>query len=111
MTTKTRNRATKAKPNDQVKLLLRLHKLENNGGRVDKNKAFHRLKKGLDPSLLKRYHKLKERKGTGVAVLRNGVCSGCKMIYPESHEMLRYNNIVLDCEYCGRLLVVTDKSA
>ena len=64
-----------------------------------------------DPSLLKRYHKVKERRGTGVAVLKNGTCSGCKMIYPESHGMLRYKNIIQDCEYCGRLLVVTDKSA
>ena len=46
-----------------------------------------------------------------LAVMKNRVCSGCKMVYPESHEMLKYRNFVHSCEYCGRFLVVTDKSA
>jgi hypothetical protein len=96
---------------DQVKLLLKLHKLESNGNVVDKAQAVRRLEKRLDSSLLKRYQRLKERKGTGIAVLRNCVCSGCKMVYPESHEMLKYRNFIHSCEYCGRLLVVTEKSA
>ncbi|UCD56751.1 MAG: hypothetical protein JSV16_13120 [Candidatus Hydrogenedentota bacterium] len=99
------------KTRDQVKLLLKLHKLESNGDGIDKTKAFQRLEKSLDPGLLRRYQKLRARKGTAVAVLKDGVCSGCKMVYPESHEMLRYRNFVHSCEYCGRLLVVTDKSA
>ncbi len=99
------------KQRDQVKLLLQLYKLESNGDGIDKAKAFRRLEKNLDPSLLRRYNKLKERKGTGVAVLKNGACSRCKLIYPETHEMLRYKNFVHSCEYCGRLLVITEKSA
>jgi predicted nucleic acid-binding Zn-ribbon protein len=97
--------------NSQIKLLLALHKLENNGEGVDRAKALRRLERGLDPSLLRRYQKLRERKGKGVAVLKDRVCSECKMMYPESHEMLKYRNFVHSCEYCGRLLVVTDKSA
>jgi predicted nucleic acid-binding Zn-ribbon protein len=100
----------KDKSNSQVRILLKLHKLEKNGNGVGKWKNFESLEKNLDPTLLKRYQKLKERKGTAVAVLENGVCSGCQMVYPESHEMMRYKNFIRICEYCGRLLVVTEKS-
>ncbi len=99
------------KKSNQLKLLLKLHKLENNGEGVDKAKVFNRLEKRLDPSLVRRYHKLREKMGTGVAVMERRICSGCRMVYPESHEMLRYKNSIHYCEYCGRLLVVTDKSA
>lgn len=98
------------KANNQVKLLLRLHKLENNGDGTGTAAALKKLQKRLDPSILRRYQKLKERKGTGLAVLENGICSECKMVYPESHEVLRYKDFVHSCEYCGRILVVTDKS-
>ncbi len=96
---------------NQIKLLLKLHKLENNGNGTDFDEALKKLEKRLDPSVLRRYRRLRDRKGTGVAVLRDGVCSECKMVYPETHEMLRYKNFVHSCEYCGRFLVVTDKSA
>ena len=99
------------KKSNQLNLLLKLHKLENNGEGVDKSKVFNRLEKRLDPSLVRRYHKLREKTGTGVAVMESRICSGCRMVYPESHEMLRYKNSIRNCEYCGRLLVVTDKSA
>ena len=106
-----KRKPTAKKKRDQIKLMLELHKLENNGDGGDKSKAFHRLEKKMDPALLRRYQKLRERKGTGVAIMKNRVCSGCKMVYPESHEMLKYRNFVHSCEYCGRFLVVTDKSA
>ncbi|RJP25666.1 MAG: hypothetical protein C4520_01975 [Candidatus Abyssobacteria bacterium SURF_5] len=101
----------KGKMNPQVTILLKLHKLEKNGNGVGKVKDFRSLEKHLDPTLLKRYQKLKERKGTAVAVLENGVCSGCQMVYPDSHEMLRYKNFIRTCEYCGRLLVVTERAS
>jgi predicted nucleic acid-binding Zn-ribbon protein len=102
------------KKGEQIRLLLRLYKLVNNGdGRSAKERkaALQRLEKKLDPSVLRRYHRLKDRKGTGVAIMKDRICSECKMIYPETHEILKYRNFVHSCEYCGRLLVVTDKSA
>lgn len=95
----------------QVKLLLKLHKIDTNGDGTNKAKAVHEISKRLDPSLLKRYHKLKERKGTAVAVLEKGACSGCNMVYPETHEILRYRNFIHSCEFCGRFLVVDGKAA
>jgi predicted nucleic acid-binding Zn-ribbon protein len=99
------------KTGKHIKLLLKLHKLENDGDGADQAAALERLEKRLDPAVRRRYRRLKERKGTGVAVLQNRVCSECQMVYPESHEMLKYRNFVHSCEYCGRLLIVTDKSA
>jgi predicted nucleic acid-binding Zn-ribbon protein len=99
------------KNGDYIKLLLRLHKLENKEAASDQATALKRIEKKLDPSVLRRYRRLKERKGTGVAVLEGRRCSECQMIYPESHDVLKYRNFVYSCEYCGRLLVVTDKSA
>lgn len=94
-----------------IKLLLKLHKLENDADAADQAEALKKLEKRLDPAVLRRYRRLKERKGTGVAVLQNRVCSECQMVYPESHEVLKYRNFIHSCEYCGRLLVVTEKSA
>ena len=96
---------------DQVKLLLRLHKMEANGDGSHKSRDVQEVFNSLDPSLLKRYLKLKQRKGTGVAILRDGVCSGCNMSYPDTHEMLRYENFVHSCEFCGRFLVVNGNAA
>ena len=94
----------------QVKLLLKLHKWESNGQSTDNAEAFQEIVRNLDPSLLKRYLKLKERKGKGVAVLKKGTCSACRIVYPETHEMLRYGNFIHTCEFCGRLLVVNGKA-
>ena len=94
----------------QVRLLLKLHKWESNGQNTDTAKAFQEITKNLDPSLLKRYLKLKERKGTGIAVLKKGTCSACNMAYPETHEVLRYRNFIHTCEFCSRFLVVNGNS-
>ncbi len=99
------------KPASQVKLLLKMHKLENDGEAAEGDGALQRLEKRLDPSLRRRYRKYKDKTGVGIAVLIDRICNKCKMIYPETHEMLRYKNFVHSCEYCGRLLIVTDKSA
>ena len=101
----------KKRISDQIKLLLRLHKLEtdDNGGHT--GRIVEEVFSNLDPSLVKRYLKLKQRKGTGVAILRDGVCSGCNMSYPDTHQVLRYENFVHSCEFCGRFLVVNGSAA
>lgn len=97
------------KASNQVNVLLELYRLEVSDDGVGGTRAFQMLAERLDPSLLARYHKLRERKGTAVAVLENGACSGCKILYPETHEILRHKNFVHSCEYCGRFLLVAHK--
>jgi predicted nucleic acid-binding Zn-ribbon protein len=93
----------------QVDLLLELHRLES-GCKGSNGADSEKLVTHLDPSLRRRYRNLKERKGSGVAVMRDSQCSACRMIYPATHAMLRYKNSVTCCEFCGRILVVSDKS-
>ena len=94
---------------DQVELLLKLHTLEKNRNGANTTQAMRNIEENLDSSILKQYKKLKKRKGTGVAVLDKGACSECRMVYPETHDMLRYENCIYRCEYCGRIFVVTNK--
>jgi len=89
----------------QVKLLLDLYRLETNGNGIEKTEAYRKIEEKLDPSLLKRYHRIRQRRGTGVAILERCMCSGCRIIYPETHEFMRYKSAVHQCEFCGRLLV------
>jgi len=93
----------------QVALLMKLHALEQNGKSIDRDAALKEIEEGLDPSLFRRYLKLRERKGTGTAILKNRICTGCNMAYAETHEILRYSNFIHSCEYCGRLLIVNGK--
>lgn len=94
----------------QIRLLLKLYSLQTNGADPDKAAALRQAEKSLDPSILKRYLKLKERKGTAVAVLKDGVCSGCNMTYPDSHDVVRYENFIHTCEFCGRFLLIEDEA-
>ena len=89
----------------QLEVLQELYRLESKQNGAD-SAAIKKLEESLDPSLLKRYLKLKQRKGTAVAVLSNGICSGCNMTYPDTHEVLRYENFVNTCEFCGRFLLI-----
>lgn len=96
------------KESSQVKLLLELYNLQGDINGTDSAAATGRIEEKLAPSLMSRYLALKKRKGTAVAILRNGACSGCNMIYPDSHAAVRHKDFVHTCEFCGRYLVNVD---
>jgi predicted nucleic acid-binding Zn-ribbon protein len=89
----------------QIKLLKKLYELETSG-KTTNAAAIKKTEQSLNPRLLKRYLQLKERKGTAVALLRNGVCSGCNIAYPDTHEMFRQEEVIHICEFCGRFLLL-----
>ncbi|MHB1786410.1 MAG: zinc ribbon domain-containing protein, partial [Acidimicrobiales bacterium] len=64
---------------------------------------------GLDPELLARYEKLRQRLGgVGAARLVNGSCSGCHLAFSaaELNQIQRSpKDVVITCEQCGRILV------
>ena len=91
------------KESDQIKLLLELYKLDAEGNGAEA--AAKKIEEKLDPSLLDRYLKLKERKGTAVAILKDNICSGCNMTYPETHSAIIHDDFLHSCEFCGRFLV------
>jgi len=96
---------------DQVSLLLKLYECQKNGNGYHDSLNTGDLENQLDPSIRRRYQKLKARNVSGIALLKNRTCSECRMVYPEAHELLRYENCVRHCEYCGRILVVLSESA
>jgi predicted nucleic acid-binding Zn-ribbon protein len=105
----TQRERNKSEIPTQVRLLLELHRLESDKNGSNDCEETRRIESDLDPSLAKRYRRVKEKRRTGIAVLRGGVCTGCNMAYPEAHEIFQYRNFVRTCEYCGRLLVVIDE--
>jgi CheY-like chemotaxis protein len=82
--------------------------LESDGNGSYTCDEVERIKEQMDPALLKYYLRVKERRGTGVAILSNRTCNRCRMVYPEAHPIVRSSGFVHKCEYCGRLLVSLD---
>jgi CheY-like chemotaxis protein len=93
---------------NQIDLLRNLFMLESdeNGGCT--GAEVDRIKEQMDPMLLKYYLRVKERRGTGVAILSDRTCNRCRMVYPEAHPIVSCSGFVHKCEYCGRLLVSLD---
>jgi CheY-like chemotaxis protein len=92
----------------QIDLLQNLFMLESDENGSYTCDEVDRIKKQMDPVLLKYYLRVKERRGTGVAILSNRTCNRCRMVYPEAHPIVRSSGFVHKCEYCGRLLVSLD---
>ncbi len=94
---------------NQVKILLKLHDLETDDNGIGSDEVFQEVTKDIDPSFLRNYRKIRAKKGTGIAILKDCMCSECRMIYPDTHEMLRRDNCVAICEFCGRFLIIPEK--
>ena len=64
----------------------------------------------LKPGLVKRYERLrKARQGIGVALVRDGACSGCNMrIRPQQLVEILHFNTMETCPACQRILVHED---
>ncbi len=61
----------------------------------------------IDPDLLTLYEDMRrQKKGVGVAELRDGVCQGChQKLSPMELDRMRRSSAVRRCEYCRRILV------
>jgi len=58
----------------------------------------------IDPQAVEVYQELKERKGTGVAKVEQGICRGCRISLPITElQQTRSGNLVR-CSSCGRIL-------
>lgn len=65
------------------------------------------LAKGIDPSLLSRYDRIRKAKKVGAAVvpMRNDSCSGCNMrLLAQVVNELMAGDKIHSCPHCGRLL-------
>lgn len=104
----------------QLELLIMLHDLElllkeiNNekkaGFEVKKHKeellrAKEKVINGLEPNLLKRYKKLKDRYPRAIAPVINGICYGCFVTLPTAFVIRKNKNEEVNvCPNCGRFI-------
>ena len=59
----------------------------------------------VDKNLFKDYKRIRERKGSGIAIVKNDVCMGCHMIISENLvEKVKLEKKMEVCENCGRIL-------
>lgn len=68
-----------------------------------------RVATGIDPGLLRRYDRIRERMGAvAVAAVRRGICENCHVAIPEGRvrQLAEDAELVLTCERCGRILVL-----
>ena len=66
-----------------------------------------RLVVDMDPTLLKRYERIRESKGgLAVATVNTGACGGChRRIPPHEMQNLKKDAQIITCEGCGRILI------
>jgi len=72
-----------------------------------------KMRKGLPPQLLKRYEFIRQRRnGTAIALVYEGVCSGCHMnILPQQFIDLQKGEEILQCPHCQRILYWQEEGA
>jgi hypothetical protein len=81
--------------------------------RVSLEEQRKKLRKGLPPQLLKRYEFIRQRRnGTAIALVHEGVCSGCHMnILPQQFIDLQKGEEILQCPHCQRILYWQEEGA
>lgn len=63
------------------------------------------LENKIDVKLLNRYSMIRKSKGTGIAEVKDSVCSGCNMLIAKVLlDRLDNQNEIICCESCGRIL-------
>jgi uncharacterized protein len=61
--------------------------------------------KDIEPKLLERYTKIKERKQTSVAGVYKGVCMGCNVEVSRGNvQQIKLATAFITCDNCGRIL-------
>ncbi len=63
------------------------------------------LENKIDENLLNKYNIIRKNKGTGIAEVKDRVCSGCNMLLPTVLvDRLNNQKEIIYCESCGRIL-------
>ncbi len=102
-----RNMSAVKKEFDRLKELHN-EEIEKGSGEVTRLKAQLELAaQKVDPELMEKYKKIKQRRPNPVARLNNGRCSGCNMQLPSSViGSLKINGNIVECDSCGRIIYI-----
>ena len=58
----------------------------------------------IDPGAVELYHELKEKKGTAVAKVEQGICRGCRISLSATELQRARSGSLMQCSSCGRIL-------
>jgi len=58
----------------------------------------------IDPGAVELYHELKEKKGTAVAKVEQGICRGCRISLSATELQRARSGSLTQCSSCGRIL-------
>ena len=103
---KTRQQGVKAKMEyDQLKVVCQKEKDDASIDMLALDKKMEELEKKVSPSLMARYKRVRLHHTTPLVEVREGKCSGCNMGLPSlAIRRLVGEDMILECENCGRLL-------
>jgi len=62
------------------------------------------LSAGIEPQTVELYHQLRKQKGTGVARVEQGVCSGCRISLSTAKLQQVRSGSLVQCSNCGRIM-------
>jgi uncharacterized protein len=62
------------------------------------------LEKVIDESVMQLYQTLRERRGTAVAKVEQGICRGCRVSLPAREVQNARSGHLVQCSNCGRIL-------
>lgn len=100
-----RNMSAVKKEFDRLK---KLHneEIEKGSGEVSSLKAqLEKAAKKVDPDLMEKYKKIKQRRPNPVARLNDDRCGGCNMQLPSSViGRLKASGSIVECDSCGRII-------
>ena len=102
-----RVRAAKAKSEfDKLKLVFDDEKRSKDGEMQALKAAAEEKKKPIDKELLDRYNEIKRHSVPPLAALNGDQCQGCNMSLPSSISRKVKAGELVECETCGRLLII-----
>ena len=103
---KTRQQGAKAKKEyDQLKIVCQKERDDAAIDMLALDKKMEELEKKVSPALMSRYKRVRLHHNMPIVEVREGKCSGCNMALPSlASRRLVGEDMILECENCGRLL-------
>ena len=103
---KTRQQGAKAKKEyDQLKIVCQKEKDDAAIDMLAADRKMEELAKKVSPALMTRYNRVRQHHPMPVVEVKDGKCSGCNMSLPSlSIRRLIGEDMILECDNCGRLL-------
>ena len=81
-----------------------IKKLEKS--KVQLNENISSLLNTIDDHIIEKYNKIQSRKGPALAIVKDGICTGCNIIVPNYQIEDMDKDKIIQCESCNRILYI-----